>query len=195
MGIRFGRFVCNAADVHDAADVFLYRDSSIAPLLDMRRRFRAVLNVLDSMISYGVTLGRLSLLPKGARSFLLGLFTLLSCMIFMLLRRIVGDLHRRLSDFIHGVVVYRRDEGIRAWRNWLREDPLVHPNKWLRPDLVPQLHFFSVSLILLLVVLESLLILLGLMRNSERLGFPTFVALGNLEEFDFEVEAWLPLLP
>ena len=22
------------------------------------------------------------------------------------------------------------------WRNWLREDPLVHPYKWLRPDLV-----------------------------------------------------------
>ena len=32
----------NAAGAHDAADVFLYRGSSIAPLLDMRRRFRAV---------------------------------------------------------------------------------------------------------------------------------------------------------
>ena len=31
----------NAADAHDAADVFLYRDSSVAPLLDMRRRFKA----------------------------------------------------------------------------------------------------------------------------------------------------------
>ena len=40
----------NAADVHDAADVFLYRDSSIAPLLlDMRRRFKAVVDVLDAM--------------------------------------------------------------------------------------------------------------------------------------------------
>ena len=48
----------NAADAHDAADVFLYRDSSVAPLLDMRRRFRAVLNVLDSMLSHGVTLSR-----------------------------------------------------------------------------------------------------------------------------------------
>ena len=27
----------NVADVHDAADVFLYRDTSIAPLLDLRR--------------------------------------------------------------------------------------------------------------------------------------------------------------
>ena len=32
----------NVVDVHDAGDVFLYRDSSIAPLLDMSRRFRAV---------------------------------------------------------------------------------------------------------------------------------------------------------
>ena len=53
------RKVCgNAADVHDAADVFLYRDSSIAPLLDNRRRFSAVLNVLDSVVSHGVTLSR-----------------------------------------------------------------------------------------------------------------------------------------
>ena len=45
-------------DVHDAADIFLYRDSSIAPLLDMRRRFKAVTDVLDSMISNGVTIAR-----------------------------------------------------------------------------------------------------------------------------------------
>ena len=40
------------------------------------------------------------------------------------------------SDFIHSVAVHRRDEAIRGWRNWIREDPLVHPYKWLRPDLV-----------------------------------------------------------
>ena len=48
----------NIADAHDAADVFMYRDYSIAPLLHMRRRFKAVLDVLDSMISHGVTLSR-----------------------------------------------------------------------------------------------------------------------------------------
>ena len=47
-----------AADVHDAADVFLYRDSSISPLLDMRRRFKAVMAVSDAMIRYGVSLSR-----------------------------------------------------------------------------------------------------------------------------------------
>ena len=51
--------------------------------------------------------------------------------------RIVSDLHRRLSDFIHEVVVHRRDEAVRRWRNWVREDPLIHPYKWLRSDLIP----------------------------------------------------------
>ena len=32
----------NAADAHGAADVFLYRDSSVALLLDLWRRFKAV---------------------------------------------------------------------------------------------------------------------------------------------------------
>ena len=48
----------NAVDARDAADVFLYRDSSTAPLLDMRRRFKAVMDVLDAMIWYGVSLAR-----------------------------------------------------------------------------------------------------------------------------------------
>ena len=68
---------------------------------------------------------------------------------------------------------------IRGWRNWMREDPLVHSYKWLRPDLVTLLLFFNVSRISLLVVLVFYLILLGLMRNSERPGFPVFVALGK----------------
>ena len=44
----------NAADAHDAADVFLYRDSSIAPLLDMRRALKAVMELLDPMIRCGL---------------------------------------------------------------------------------------------------------------------------------------------
>ena len=46
----------NAADAHDAAGVFLHRDSSIAPLLDMRRGFKAVTDVVDAMIRYGISL-------------------------------------------------------------------------------------------------------------------------------------------
>ena len=36
----------------------LYRDLSIAPLLDMRRRLKAVMDLLDAMIRYGVSLSR-----------------------------------------------------------------------------------------------------------------------------------------
>ena len=37
---------------------FLYCDSSVAPLLDMRRRFKAVMDVLGAMIRHGVSLSR-----------------------------------------------------------------------------------------------------------------------------------------
>ena len=89
----------------------------------------------------------------------------------------------------------------RGWRNWLREDPplftLICGLGQIWSPLL--LLFFSVSLILLRVVVGFSLIGLGSMRNSERLGFPTFAALwqreASLEEFDEEVEGWLPLLP
>ena len=61
------------------------------------------------------------------------LFRVLALVIFY---HLVCGVHRWLSDSIHGLVVHRRDEAIRVWRNWLREDPLVHPYKWLRPDMV-----------------------------------------------------------
>ena len=44
----------NVADAHDAAGVFLYRDPSLGPLLDMRRRFKAVMDVLDALIRSGI---------------------------------------------------------------------------------------------------------------------------------------------
>ena len=40
----------DVADAHGAGGVFMYRDSSIAPLLDLRRRIKAVMDVLDSII-------------------------------------------------------------------------------------------------------------------------------------------------
>ena len=55
-----------------------------------------------------------------------------------------SGVHRRLSDFIHQVVVHRRDAAIRGWRTCIREDPLVHPFRWLRPDLVPACSLSSV---------------------------------------------------
>ena len=48
----------NVAEVDDAAGIFLCRDSSVGPLFDVRRRFKAVLCVLDAMFRWGVSLAR-----------------------------------------------------------------------------------------------------------------------------------------
>ena len=103
--------------------------------------------------------------------------------------RLVQDLHDRLSDFIHRVVVHRRDVAIFGWRNWLREDPLNHPCKWLRPDLVPPAAFLH-----------------GVLADPARIDeefrkawLPYFCRSGqretSLEEFEREVHVWLLLLP
>ena len=49
----------NAAGAHEGGDVFMYRDSSAAPLLDLRRRIKAVMDVLDAMIRDRISLARL----------------------------------------------------------------------------------------------------------------------------------------
>ena len=48
----------NVADVHGAGDVFMFCDSSIAPLLDLRSRVKAVIDVLGSIVRSGVSLAR-----------------------------------------------------------------------------------------------------------------------------------------
>ena len=119
----------SAVDVHDAADVFLYRDSSDAPLLDMRRRFRAVMGVLDAMIRSGISLARsVELTAQWDRMVVVGPIYPVALDDLHAIQglglgdfyRVVSSIHRRLSDFIHSVVVHRRDEAIREWRNWLR---------------------------------------------------------------------------
>ena len=142
----------NAADAQDAADVFLYRDSSIAPLLAMRRRFEAVMDVLDAMIRNGISLSRsVELTAQWDRVLAMGPLYPVTFADIDVRRglgvgeffRVASDIHRRHSDFIHAVVVHRRDEAIRGWRNWIREDPMVHPYRWLRPDLVPLAPFLQ----------------------------------------------------
>ena len=58
-------------------------------------------------------------------------------------RRVVGEFHSRLCELNHRVVVHRGDEAIRGWRSWLKEDPSVHPCKWLRLDMVPPVIFLE----------------------------------------------------
>ena len=141
-----------ASDAVDAADVFLYRDSSLAPLLDIRRRFKAVMDVLDAMIRYGVSLSRsVELAAQWDKVLAFGPLYPFTADDLDVVRglgigdfyQVVSGIHHRLSDFIHSVVVHRRDEAIRGWRNWIREDPMVQSYRWLRPDLVPPAPFLQ----------------------------------------------------
>ena len=135
-----GHQVCkargNASDVHDAADVLLYRDSSIAPLLDMRRRFKAMMDVLGAMIHFGVSLSRsVELTAQWDRILADGPLYPVTVDDLSMDRgmgigdfhQVVSDVHRRLSDFNHAVVVHRRDEAIGEWRNCVRQDPWCIP--------------------------------------------------------------------
>ena len=126
-GHRVRKTRANVADALDAADVFLYCDSSVAPLLDMRRRFKAVMDVLDAIIRYGVSLSRLlELTAQWDQILALGPMYPVTLDDLSLDRglgigacfRAASGVHRRLSDFIHQIVVHRRDEAIRERRNW-----------------------------------------------------------------------------
>ena len=121
----------NFADPQEGSDVSLYHDVSTAPLLDLRRRLKLVVELLSAMIRDGVSLARSAELAVQWDAILrVGPIHPITAEDFLLAR--VGDLglHRRLSDFIHAVVVRRREVAIRGWRSWLREEPLVHPYKW-----------------------------------------------------------------
>ena len=110
-----------------------------------------------------------------------------------------SNVHRRLSDFIHRVVVHRRDEAVRGWRNWIREDPLVHPYRWHRPDLVPPAPFLQCEP-------HRTPDGSGVVSDPNQIDaefrkswLPYFCRSGqretSLDEFGFEVDGWLPLLP
>ena len=207
-GKKVRKVRCGAVDVHDAADVFLYRDSSISPLLDMRRRLKAVIDVLDAMIRHGISLARsVELTAQWDKILAIGpLFPVTLGDLDAVLgvgvgefHRITSDVHRRLCDFVHAVVVHRRDEAIRGWRNWIREDPLVHPYKWLRPDLGPPAPFLQCHPHLTPGGSGVLADPARIDEEFRKAWLPYFCRSGqrdtSLEEFSFEVVGWLPLLP
>ena len=114
----------NFADRHEGGDVSLYHDVSTAPLLSLRRRFRLVANSLCAMIRDGVSLARsVELAVQWDAILRVGPIHPITVEDFLLAR--VGDLgqccqvllglHRRLSDFLHAVVVC----GWRSCYSWL----------------------------------------------------------------------------
>ena len=177
-------------------------------LLDMRRRFKAVMDVLGAMIRHGVSLSRsVELTAHWDRVLALGPVYPVTLDDLSLDRALgigaffhaASDVHRRLSDFIHQVVVHRRDESIRGWRSWIREDPMVHPYRWLRPDLVPPAPFLQCEPCLTPGGSGVLSDPARIDEEFRKAWLPYFCRSGQREasfdEFDREVEGWLPLLP
>ena len=198
----------NAADALDAADIFLYRDLFIAPLLNLRRRFKVVVDLLGALIHSGVSLSRsVELTIQWNRIVALGpVFPVtmddlsvdhgLGIGAFF---EVASDVHRRLSDFIHQVVIHRRDAAIQGWRNWIREDLLVHPYRWLRPDLVPLAPFLQCDPRLTPDGSGVLSDPTQIDAEFRKAWLPYFCRSGqretSLDEFSFEVDGWLPVLP
>ena len=169
----------------------------------MRRRFKTVMDLLDAMSRNGVSLSRsVELTAQWDRILALGPLypvTFDQGLGIGAFYRAASDVHRRLCDFIHAVVVYRRDEAIREWLNWIREDPLVHPYRWLRPDLVPPAPFLQCKPHLTPGGSGVLADPARIDEEFRKAWLPYFCHYGqrdtSLEEFDREVEGWLPLLP
>ena len=113
--------------------------------------------------------------------------------------RVVSDVHHRLSDSIHAVVVHRRDEAIREWRNWIREDPMVHPYRRLRPDLVHPAPFLQCKPHLSPGGSGVLADPARIDEEFRKAWLPYFCRSGQRDtshkEFDGKVDGWLPLLP
>ena len=148
----------NVADAVDGPHVFLYRDSSIAPLLVMRRRFEALMDILGAMIRYGVSLARsVELTLQWERILAAGPLYPVTLHDFLAVRglglgdfhHVVSDVHHRLSDFRLWLIVVMRllGDGVVGFGRTLWCIPISGSGlTWF-----PLLPSFSVSLISRLV--------------------------------------------
>ena len=115
----------------------MYQDSSMAPLLNMRRWLKVV-GVLSGTLRNGISLSRSSefalqwdcvlragpVHPVSLDDLLRVRYGGIGWFHEVVARERGGEgrgVHRRLCEFIHRVVVFRRDEAVRGWREWLRE--------------------------------------------------------------------------
>ena len=188
-------------------DVSLYRDSSAAPVLDWRRNLKAILDLLDSIIRFGASLARDvqlvhlwdSVVQMGSLgSIRVGEYAAARVCGIVESRGLVAELYGRVSAFVKGLVAHRRSAGITAWRNWIREDPLVHPYKWLRADLVPPSPFLQCHRDLTPGGSGVLADPARIDEEFRKAWLPYFCRSGqretSLDEFNIECDGWLPLL-
>ena len=209
VGLWFGRGVRGlAADAGYGPGVFLYRDSSIAPLLNLRRRFKAVMDVLGANIRCGVSLARsVELSVQWERILAVGPLYPVTFDDLNIARglglgdfhRVASDAHRRLNDFIHQVVFHRRDEAIRGWRNWIRRTFWCIPLSGSGLIWFPPAPFLQCDPHLTPGGSGVLADQARIDEDIRRAWLPYFCRSGqreaSLEEFVVEVDGWLPLLP
>ena len=124
----------------------------MAPLVDLRRRLRAVLDVIAAIGRSGFTVSRgLELTRQWDSIVACGLQGTITTDALV---RVAGlgladmdssvvDLHQGLDVLLQRVVRNRRDKAILGWKAWTWEDPSTHPYRWLRPDFVPPSPFLQ----------------------------------------------------
>ena len=131
--VRKARARC--ADPGDGAQVDLYRDASAAPLVDLRRRLRAVLDVLVAIRRSGFSVSRGLELTRQWDAILvsgpMGTVTAealdrASSSGLSDMEVLVAALHLDLDKFLQAVVRNRKVRAVQGWKAWLLEDPLVH---------------------------------------------------------------------
>ena len=113
-------------------------------------------------------------------------------------RGLVAGLYDRVSTFIRGIVAHRRNVGITAWRSWLREDPLVHPFRWLRADRLPPSPFLQCDRALTPGGSGVLADPAGIDEEFRKARLSFFCRSGQRETshdvFNCECDGWLPRL-
>ena len=129
--------------------------SSLSHVLLFRRRLKSVADVLKNIRSKGFTQSRWEALlmrwgavcrhgPCGPISSLHPWDDWLPLDLHGFFKWVFDSLEV-LNGFLRQVVVSRRDDGIRKWTRWLREDLSSRPYVWLRPDFVPPSPFLVVK--------------------------------------------------
>ena len=194
------------ADPQEESDVSLYHDASTAPLLDLRRRFKAVVDLLSAIIRDGVSLARsVELAVQWDGILRVGPIHPITAEDFCWLGvRILDSVVRWCRVFTAGFrilsMVWLCIVGLRLFVvGGVVTDSLVHPYKWLRPELVPPAPFLQCDPALTPGCSGVLADPVRIDEEFRKAWLPYFCRSGqretNLEEFAHEVEGWLPVLP
>ena len=124
----------------------------MAPLVDLRRRLRAVLDVIAAIGRSGFTVSRGLELTRQWGSMVAGgprgtvtaeALARVAGLGWADMEASVADLHHGLDKFLQSVVRHRKERAVHGWKAWILEDPLARPFRWLPPDLVPPSPFLQ----------------------------------------------------